>query len=185
MKLRTLYLFITCLFSTAAGFSEIKTIHHLDEIEVEEFSSKTLVMFDIDDVLIYPQDALLQNWRSGWKPVNMRSWTPEEDTIAWMNAKFQLMDPAGPSVIDTLNEKDIPAIGFTTFAMEDSQLVKSIPDWRSSHLQELGINFKWQNEVIFHVEDGFVPPSLRKAFFIVGTSIKKTKTIEERSFLFT
>lgn len=50
-------LFLYCLFATVSAFSEIKTIHSLDEISTSEFSKNTLVMFDRDDVLLYPQDA--------------------------------------------------------------------------------------------------------------------------------
>ncbi len=66
----------------------MRTIHSLNEIPIEEFSEKTFVMIDDYDVLTYPQDVLLQNWRSGWKPEGMRAWTAEEDTIAWMNVNI-------------------------------------------------------------------------------------------------
>lgn len=169
------FLFLYCLFSTASAFSEIRTIHHLDEISTSEFSTKTLVMFDLDDVLIYPQDALLQNWRKGWKPEDRRDWTAEEDTIAWMNAKFQIMDPSGPNLINTLNENGIPTIGFTSFAMDQSGIVKSIPDWRSSHLQELGLNFNRGKEIVFPIQNGFVPPSFEKGVLYCGNFYKKDK----------
>src|ERR1700758_2280140 len=131
------FLFLYLLILTASAYAEIRTIHSLDEISTSEFSGRTLVMFDIDDVLIYPQDALLQNGRSGWKPEGSRAWTDEEDTIAWMNANFQLMDPSGPHLINFLNENLIPTIGFTAFAMDDSDILKSVPDWRSTHLRGL------------------------------------------------
>src|SRR5579863_6848062 len=86
--------FLCCLFATVSAFAAIKTIHALDEISTSAFSEKTLVLVDLDDVLVYPRDALLQNWRSGWKPEGVRAWTAEEDTIAWMNAKFQILDPS-------------------------------------------------------------------------------------------
>lgn len=163
------------LFFTATAFADIKTIHSLDEIPTGEFTTKTLVLFDLDDVLVYPQDALLQNWRSGWKPKERRAWTAEEDTIAWMNAKFQLMDPSGPSLINMLNEKNIPTIGFTAFAMDESGIVSSVPDWRSNHLRELGLNFNMKKEVIFPVEKGFIPPSFEKGVLYCGNFYKKNK----------
>lgn len=168
-----IFLVLCCIFSTVSACSDIKTICSLDEIRTDEFSTKTLVMFDIDDVLIYPKDALLQNWRSGWKPEGMRKWTPEEDTIAWMNEKFQIMDPSGPKLINRLNENGIPTIGFTTFAMDQSGIVKSIPEWRSKQLEELGLHFKMENEIIFPVQDGFVPPSFEKGVLYCGNFYKK------------
>jgi hypothetical protein len=170
------FLFLICLIaSLSATASEIKTIHNLDEISTNDFSNKTLVMFDIDDVLIYPKDALLQNWRSEWKPEGMRKWTPEEDTIAWMNEKFQIMDPSGPKLIDRLNEKGVPVIGFTTFAMDQTGMVKSIPEWRSKQLEELGLHFKIDKEIIFPTQDGFVPPSFEKGVLYCGNFYKKDK----------
>lgn len=155
--------------------SEIRTIHSLDEMPTTEFSTRTLVMFDLDDVLIYPQDALLQNWRSGWKPEDMRVWTAVEDTIAWMSAKFQIMDPSGPNLIKMLNDKSIPTIGFTSFAMEESDIVISIPNWRSTHLHELGINFNREEEIVFPIQNGFVPPSFEKGILYCGNFYKNDK----------
>jgi hypothetical protein len=170
-----LILSLYCLISTPTVFADIRTIHSLCEISTDEFSTKTLVMFDLDDVLIYPQDALLQNWRSEWKPKETRPWTAEEDTIAWMNAKFQLMDPSGPSLINKLNENCIPTIGFTSFAMDEPGIVPSIPDWRSRHLQELGINFRMENEIVFPIQTGFIPPSFEKGILYCGDYYKKDK----------
>lgn len=167
-----------CLFSTisiVSASSEIRTIHALEEISIDEFSTETLVMFDLDDVLIYPQDALMQNWRSGWKPEGVRAWTAEQDTIAWMNVKFQLMDPYGPKLINMLNERRVPTIGFTSFAMDEPNMVKSISEWRSKHLQALGINFNVENEVVFPVQEGFVPPSFEKGVLYCGNFYKKDK----------
>ena len=84
--------FLCCILTTVSAYAEIKTIYSLDKISIDAFSKTTLVMVDLDDVLIYPEDALLQNWRAGWKPTGMRAWTPEEDTIAWITP-FQIMDP--------------------------------------------------------------------------------------------
>lgn len=168
-------LFLYCLFATVSAFSEIKTIHNLDEISINEFSKNTLVMFDLDDVLIYPQDALLQNWRNEWKPEGMRAWTPEEDTIAWMNAKFQIMDPYGPTLLNILCENGVPTVGFTSFAMDQSDIVKSIPEWRSQHLHELGLNFKMEQEIIFPIQNGFVPPSFEKGVLYCGNFYKNDK----------
>jgi len=169
--------FFCCLLTAVStlAFAEIRTIQSLDEISTDEFSEKTLVMLDLDDVLIYPQDALLQNWRNGWKPEETRAWTAEEDTIAWMNAKFQLMDPNGPKLLSTLNKKGIPAIGFTSFAMDQAGIVESIPEWRSQHLKELGLNFKEEKEVVFPVQKGFVPASFEKGVLYCGDFYKKDK----------
>jgi hypothetical protein len=167
------FLSLYCFLSTVSASSEIRTIHTLEEIPASEFSTKTLVMFDLDDVLIYPRDALLQNWRSGWKPEGTRAWTAEEDTIAWMNAEFQIMDPSGPNLINMLNENGVPTIGFTSFAMDESDIVKSIPDWRYSHLQELGINFNTGKEIVFPIQNGFIPPSFEKGTLYCGNFYKK------------
>ncbi len=163
------------LLVTIPLFSEIRTIHSLDEIALEEFTSKTLVMFDLDDVLIYPQDALMQNWRSNWKPEGIRVWTAEEDTIAWISAKFQLMDPVGPQLIDRLNKKGIPTIGFSAFALDQPGIVESIPAWRDQHLRELGINFTIDQEVVFSRQNGFIPPSFERGVLYCGNFYKNDK----------
>lgn len=175
-KMRALLGFFVCFVLAILPISaEIKTIHSLDEIPVDAFSKKTLVMFDLDDVLLYPRDALMQNWRAGWKPEGAREWTAEEDTLAWMHLTFQLMDPLGPSLIDLLNAKEIPTIGFTSFAMDDPNMVLSIPNWRFKHVQELGLNFKPSQDMIFPVQEGFIPPSFEKGILYCGNMYKKDK----------
>ena len=164
-----------CLFITISAFSEIRMIHSLDEISTDEFSSKTVVILDLYRVLIYPQDALLQNYRSQWKPEGIREWTAEEDTIAWMSAKFQILDPMGPALLDTLYENGIPTIGMTSFAMDQSGIVDSIPEWLSRHLEELGLNFRMEKEIVFPVQKGFVPPSFEKGVLYCGDCYKKDK----------
>ena len=167
--------FLCCLLITVSAFAEIRTIHSLHEISTDGFSAQTLVMLDLDGVLIYPQDALMQNWRSDWKPEGVRAWTAEEDTITWMNLKFQIMDPTGPQFVDTLYEHGIPTIGFTAFAMDQAGIVESIPKWRSQHLKELGLNFKGEKEVIFPIQKGFLPASFEKGVLYCGDFYKKDK----------
>lgn len=175
-KIHGVCLLLLCtLFTTTFVFSEIRTISSFDEISLHELSTKTLVMFDIDDVLIYPKDALMQNWRKGWKPEGERAWSAEEDTIAWANAKFQIMDPSGPQLIDLLNAQEIPAIGFTAFAMDQAGIVESVPGWRSHQLESLGICFKAEKEIVFSVEEGFVPASFEKGILYCGDFYKKDK----------
>lgn len=161
---------------TFSLFSETREIRSLNEISPETFSEKTLVMFSIDDVLIYPKDALMQHWRSDWQPEGVRTWTDEEDTIAWMGTTFQLMDPDGPKLIDRLYQKGIPTIGFTSFAMDQGGLVASIPQWRSEQLEELGIHFKGNHELFFTVPEGFIPPSFENGILYCGDYYKKDKT---------
>jgi hypothetical protein len=132
-------------------------------------------MVDVDDVLVYPKDALLQNWKSGWKPEGARAWTPEEDTIAWIHVKFQLMDPFGPQFLGNLATHGIPAIGFTAFALDQAGILASVPKWRSQHLRELGLHFKEENETIFFAPDGFVPPSFEKGVLYCGDFYRKQK----------
>lgn len=174
-KTKFMIKFLCCLLATVSAFSEMKTIHSLDEISTHEFSKKTLVMLDLYRVLIYPKDALLQNYRSEWKPEGMRTWTDEEDTIAWMSAKFQILDPAGPKLLATLYEKKVPTIGITSFAMDQAGIVESIPKWLSQHLKELGLNFKIQEEIIFPIQKGFVPPSFENGVLYCGDCYKKDK----------
>lgn len=151
-------------------FSEIKKIHLLSEIPIEEFSEMTLTLFDIDDVLIYPKDALLQNWRSAWKPEGMRGWTPEEDTIAWMSAKFQILDPLGPELLQLLQDRKIPTIGFTAFALE-GKASESVPKWRSQHLRELGLHFRSEEKILFPFSNEF-PPSFQEGVLYCGDIYK-------------
>ena len=164
-----------CLFATVSVFSEIRMIHSLDEISTDEFSKRTLVMIDLYGVLILPEDALLQNYQSEWKPEGIREWSAEEDTIAWMNAKFQILDPTGPAFLDTLYENGMPTIGITSFAMDQAGIVKSIPEWLSQHLKQLGLNFRMEKEIIFPVQKGFVPPSFEKGVLYCGDFYKRDK----------
>ncbi|MBS0620851.1 MAG: DUF2608 domain-containing protein [Verrucomicrobia bacterium] len=169
------YLILCSIFFTEACLCDVKEIDSLKEIPAQAFNNKTLVLFDLDDVLIYPCDALLQNWRSEWKPEGVRAWTDEEDTLAWMSTQFQLMDPYGPVLLNTLNSSGIPTIGFTSFAVDKPEMVPSIPNWRSEHLNILGLDFPWQKEATFPCPAGYVPASFEKGVLYCGNLYKKDK----------
>ena len=45
-------------------------------------------------------------------------------------------------------------------------MFKSIPNWRSRHLEELGLHFRMKKEIVFPVRNGFVPPSFEKIVLV-------------------
>lgn len=176
------FLLLCFCFSTILALSEIRTIRSLDEVAgiVDEFSTGTLVAIDLNDTLVYPKDALLQNWRSGWKPEGTREWTAEEDTLAWLSTPFKLVEHCAPRLINLLNEKGIYTIGFTSsaFRLDDPKILQVVPQWRLKHLKALGINFTVGTDIVFPSEEGCFPTCFEKGVLYCGTSNKYGKEIK-------
>lgn len=92
-----------------------------------------------------------------------------------MSRKIQIMDPSGPKVLNMLYEYGVPTIGFTSFSIDQADIVKSIPEWRSQHLKELGLTFKMEKETVFPVQKGYIPPSFEKGVLYCGNFYKNDK----------
>lgn len=108
--------------TTYAQITQITDLHPL-ESSIKNLDTDTLVIFDVDHVLIMPTDEYSLNRnpyrRQLWQDLKLRS--SEEDfkflrSIAVSSAKWRLVDPNIITILSDLNNKNIPTVALTSLA---------------------------------------------------------------------
>ena len=136
------------LDTSFAQITKISDISLLEEI-LSEADSNTLVIFDVDHVLIMPTDEYSLNRnlfrKQLWTEMSKRL-IKEEFTffksIAVSSAKWQLVDPYIIKIITALNEKHIPSIALTSLSTGKVGVIDKMEDLRIKELNSVGISFK-------------------------------------------
>lgn len=118
-------------------------------LECESFTEKSLVVLDVDRVLIEPRDAIMRfpNQRLLWelhhKYANRLS--PQEmadrSSIVSLQESSVLVDPLAIIFINYLKSKKVPVIALTATGVTGFGRIASIPDWRVRDLERFGISF--------------------------------------------
>ncbi|HAB99603.1 MAG TPA: hypothetical protein DCE71_07270 [Parachlamydiales bacterium] len=133
--------------------SAIRSIRSFQEIEFDSLPQKSLMIFDVDETLITPSDAIL-------KPIagNFKGWQkipPEQFehyiSVVFANTTYALVDKATPAFLATLHRQEIPTIGLTACSTGCIGVIPSMALWRCDQLSKLGINFSFcfREEYIF------------------------------------
>lgn len=112
-------------------------------------TEKSLVVFDVDRVLIDLEDAILRQPNrqllQRLKLHHTRHLSPAEvnDLLStiYLQAKSMLIDPASVSLIKNLKSRSIPVIALTATQIGGFGKIASIQDWRVQDLEGLGISF--------------------------------------------
>lgn len=113
------------------------------------FSTNSLVILDVDQVIIEPRDAIMrpQNQNLLWdlrfaygghlsamRHAELSSHISLQDTSI-------LIDAHAISFIEHIQKQDIPIIALTATGVGGFGKIQSIPDWRVADLKRLGISF--------------------------------------------
>ena len=130
----TLYIFAATNMTTYAQITEI-TDFQLLESSIKNMDSNTLVIFDVDHVLIMPTDEYSLNRnpyrRQLWQDLKLRS--SEEEfkflrSIAVSSAKWRLVDPNIMTVLSELKNKNIPTVALTSLATGKFGIIEKMED---------------------------------------------------------
>lgn len=133
--------------------SIIRSIHSFQEIELDALSQKSLIIFDIDETLITPIDAILKpiarNFK-GWQKVPLDQFE-HYLSIVFANTTYALIDEAAPAFLATLHRQEISTMGLTASSTGCMGIIPSMTMWRCDQLSKLGINFSFcaKEEYIF------------------------------------
>lgn len=115
----------------------------------ENFSEKSLVVFDVDRVLIEPRDAIMRvpNQRLLWE-LRSKYWSHLSQaemaklaSLVSLSESSRIVDPLASSFITHLKARNIPVIGLTATGVTGFGHIASIPDWRIADLERFGISF--------------------------------------------
>lgn len=136
-----------------ADIEQIDTLKVLEE-QIDSLDSKTLVVFDVDEVIFMDEDAILkpvgdplkfQIFNEKYAKAESRS---EKDlttsilSLPLIKAKKVLVEDTTPDLIDNLQNKSIKVIALTSCPTRPFGIIKSFEKWRLNHIENFGINFQ-------------------------------------------
>lgn len=138
------------MLDTAQAFSEINEIYSITALNgiFKKISVDTLVIFDVDHVLIMPTDSYTRN-RHPYRKIlwdNIVSKNSEKkiiklQSIVTKKAKWCLVEPKIIDILSILKNNSIPTIALTAHGTGKFGIIKKLEDLRITTLQNLGINF--------------------------------------------
>jgi hypothetical protein len=155
------FLALTLYSATVFGnFSQIASLKELDE-EVSKANEKTLIVFDVDEVLITTEDQfghpssesvvgpLLNNARAKAVTSEQKKELEDKLSLCFLQPKRFLVEKESPKYIKELQNKGIKVIALTSCRTGSFGVVPKVERWRIDHLLSLNINF---DPAFSHVE---------------------------------
>lgn len=148
---------LATLFAVSCCHATITEVKSLDELMpyFEKANSKTLALFDIDMVLMQPQDPAFQmanmgKFRSIVKET-LADLTPEQKDLSLalmvLGSPSQLVDTRFPAFLQTLQRRSIPLMALTSNLTGSFAGVEDLAEWKISRLESLGIDFQAMSPV--------------------------------------
>ena len=137
-------LIILFIFFQISAWAQISTIHSFKEADMSGLTDKSLVLFDVDDVLIATKDPIFR-LRGNYKPQCWKNIDKEEkyhlQSIMLAGADFILVEPSAPSVVHTLQKKGIKTLGLTAARTGKFGVIEDTVQWRIDQLLKHNIDF--------------------------------------------
>lgn len=115
---------------------------------IERANKDTLVIFDVDHVLIMPTDEYTLNrhpyrkelWKAIENRISKEKWK-ELYGITASKAKWRLVDPDIMNIFAELKVRKIPTMALSSIYTGKFGVIDSIEDWRVKQLHDLGFDF--------------------------------------------
>lgn len=161
MKFKIIFFIYLIVSLTSPAFGEIKMINDLVELKlaIEKSDSDTLVIFDVDHVLIMPTDEYTINRN----PYRKKLWNELTKTLSKEKvrelygitasmSKWQLVDNEMIEIISKIRKRKIPAIALTALSTGKFGVIEKLEDWRIKQLQDFKINFIDLTPIHDHIE---------------------------------
>jgi hypothetical protein len=161
--------------------------------EIETLDSQALVIFDVDETLITPKEALFRapkeqlpidyqllreyfdDLRTILEDEVLKSWKEIWISRILVHRQYQLMDEELPMLIRKLQNRGIVTIGLTLIKSGRFGVIPSIETWRSHQLKEFNIDFfnpvsPLYFPLTFHLEGR--TPSFRQGILFTDKTFK-------------
>lgn len=174
-----------------SDFIKVKTI-------LDQADQQTLVIFDVDDVLIHPFDQIIKSaYKSDYQKIIaglIQKIGLKKTNI--MQSQGLLQRQCGPVddrfivMIQALQRKGIKVIALTNCETGKFEVVESLEDWRIKELNQKGYHFEqsWQN-MDAKILDEFIPkdvietvknprPSLFKGGILFASALPKGEVLK-------
>lgn len=171
-----------------AQIDQIESLKVFEE-KIEALPEKTLVVFDVDEVIFTDQDAILKPVGDPLKfqifnerYARAQSQSEKDLTTIILSlpltlAKKELVEERTPALIKKLQDKGIKVIALTSCPTRPFGIIKDFEKWRLGHIDDFGIDFSRsfpnQSRFVFeNITSYNVPPPVynRGVIFAEGFS---------------
>lgn len=141
---------IICILSIGhLAYAKILTINKLSDVlpEIERANSRTLLLFDIEDVLIVPlpEYDMSQPYRksliSQYKKTLSEQQLDEMLSVILKNRKVRLVDSDTLKIFDSIKKRHIPTTVLTKCSTKSYGVIDNMADFRMNELRKLGLDF--------------------------------------------
>lgn len=161
---------LACCLILAQAYPQIIEAPTLTPFEkaLENIDSQTLVMFDVDETLIVPKDAISKPCVRGVLNELVKEVLEKEAlgehlySLMYLKMEFEIVDPQVVQVIKALQSKNIKTIAFTRMNTGRCGAIPSMEDWRLKQLKDHGIDFSPAFPQFEELSIGSEKPSLFK-----------------------
>jgi hydroxymethylpyrimidine pyrophosphatase-like HAD family hydrolase len=185
------HLILSFIVTINGALAHIMTISDFTPLTklLEECGRDTLVIFDVDHVLIMPTDEYTLNRhpyrKQLWQEIESR--LSKEDMkvlygLTASKAEWRLVDPGIIGIFTHLRKRQISSVALTSIYTGKFGNIEKLEDWRIKHLHDLGFDFgsltPIQGEMLLHeLEEQDGVPML-KSGVILTAQIDKGKVLE-------
>jgi|GEM_PF-1355015 len=137
--------FLLFLLTIVSISADIQIIDSFDRLDFQVMDHETLVIFDVDDVLIMAEDQLLQppSWNQLYRlagPLFQKGHTFPLSLLYTETAR-RVIDPSIIATIQDLQARGVPVIALTSCATGAFGHLSNIQKWRIDDLRKLGFDF--------------------------------------------
>ncbi|MBX9697334.1 MAG: DUF2608 domain-containing protein [Alphaproteobacteria bacterium] len=151
MKILTVigFIFLTNVYPAFAHIKQTSTLFLIEEA-LKAADSETLVIFDVDDVLITARDQILQPAHKKFlerlnKDLENRLSEQEAQklwSIIWLTRSDEVVDSKIIALIKEAQSKDLKVLALTNAWTGTFGNIQSLEDWRIGELKDLGYTLK-------------------------------------------
>lgn len=186
-----IFVIITSIYMlTNKAIAKVIETSELQQLKpiLEQVNQETLVIFDVDHVLIMPTNEYTLSRpiyrKKLWEKLKKK--LPEEKSeylfsIVVSQAKWKLVDNNTLQIIDYLNYNKIPTIALTSLNTGKLGIINHREDLRIKELSSVGINFTSpfkQNKIVIHELKGRYGTPMFKDGVILTAEQDKGKVLE-------
>jgi hypothetical protein len=132
-----------------SNFTKITKVHDFKEImeEVEQANHESLVLFDVDDVVVMDTDEYRQTHdyrRELFSKIEKRLSKEQCElliSVILKERKARFVNPDILKIFEKLKQNKIPTMGLTKLATGKFGVIEDMVEWRIKELNELEVNF--------------------------------------------
>lgn len=176
------------LLLTVSTYCYAKIIKTHDYVILQQILEKsdadTLVILDVDDVILQQRDQIL---RSPYKPYLVEiekelavKYTPEEvlnlKSIVILAQQPELVDNRLLNTLANLQNRKVPVVALTFCATGKQGQIDSIEDWRTTQLNQLGVDFtklnNFKNTTLPEIPAKFGTPTVKNGIIFTALAEK-------------